>query len=1044
MTASFFKSPAARTKRPAQKWGMSHNASPTKPCQACGKPDWCTYDADYNWLLCRRSAGANQNPLGWELVKNTAQGNLLFVRTDAITTEADYSHVDLSVRPEFKEDDKDSEETPPAPAAAGDRPVQLYHQVYTDFLAALRVSKRQQKELTDPAGKRRLTLAEVQAMGVKTLPVDRLEVAGVLAQLGRKYGIEKLCQVPGFYADKQGRLGVNAKPGSLLIPAHDGHTVTGMEVATDIPGKKYIRLTSASAWLKEKGIDGPKGWQRAALYMPIQGVRKPGVIGITEGAFKAFIAAQKIGIPFIAVPGVSNWRLGALDIALEKVGKGGKITIFYDSDASSNPNVEQARNSLADALALSGFTVEVATWGTEHKGIDDLLLAGGDFTTTRHTLGLGGIKVDQVITEQYLTNISLNKKVTLIRSAKNTGKTEAMAQLVSILPPHATVKVIGHRQALLGEAARRLHAEFYQDFKKARIDRKGLTNSARLAICADSLVHFDKPTQTSYIILDEVEQVLRHLTGATIKKRRQGVLAMFEALLKLADHVIGLDADLSGTTYRYFERLLGAENIEVIVNDFVQNRSVKMLQYGSQNEIVAALLEAAKSGKKCFVATNNKAEAQRLERVFEKELPELKVLCVHQDNSGSPEIHRVISNLKLTAQRFDVLIASPTLGTGIDINVKHFEETFLIGTHNSTNHSDLLQHMARNRQAELIHAYVAPGERFEPTDPAFWEKQCIDKYHETGLNIGYSLETGERLVNPADLNYLKLWADIRAADKASHNRLAANFFEQAAREGYQVQPAYQDQGNAFNIENNDENQGSEAIEAGKKRAAAAHELEQERREAILAAPSISNREAEELEAKAYLPKPQRARLERHRINHFYNLPVDAALVEIDNRGQTMPRLNEFMMFTGQIDTVERDRAIFDDAESMVPDARHYTLRRELRAEALAAAGVDLDSSFTPGQLASNGFIEWGLANKDRIYSVLGLTVKSDFEGRPVELLSAIFRQLNIKLQSRQLGKREERERVYTIDKESARLMWRLAKARLEGLEKHSSRLDMVA
>jgi hypothetical protein len=467
-----------------------------------------------------------------------------------------------------------------------------------------------------------------------------------------------------------------------------------------------------------------------------------------------------------------------------------------------------------------------------------------------------------------------------------------------------------------------------------------------------------------------------------------------------------------------------------------------MLQYGNQNEIVAALLEAAKSGAKCYVAVNNKAECQRLERIFEKELPGVKVLRVDQDNSGSPEIHRVISNLNLHAQRFDVLIASPTLGTGIDINIKHFDQTFVIGTHHSTTHADLLQHMARNRQAELIHAYVAPGERYEPTDPAFWERQCIEKYHQTGLNIGYSLETGERLVNPADLNYLKLWADIKAAEKASHNRLAANFYEQAAREGYQVQPVHQVDDDFHN--NVMEVGPSEAVEAGRKRAAAAQELEQERREAILTAPDITDKEAEELEAKAYLPKPQRAKLEKHRINRFYNLPVDARLIEIDNRGRTMPRLNEYMMFGGQIDPAERDKSNFDDKENLIPDARHFTLRRDLRKEALAAAGVDFQKNFKPDQLAVNGFVEWGLTNRDRIYSVLGITVKSDFEKRPVELLSAIFHQLGVKLQSRNLGKRNDRQRVYSVDKESARLMADLAEARLEGLQKHTGRLDLAA
>lgn len=1048
MTASFI--PTKRTTRQKPEWDKSITIKGL--CPSCGHEGWCSFDRTRNWLLCRRD-DANPNTFGWDFVKTTATGKMLFYKTSAndyqTADQADYSHVDLSARPDFAEQHSEEKEEP-APAGGTEsgtteRPVELYNQVYTDFLAQLQVNKNHLKELTDPVGKRRLTRTEVAAMGVKSLPVDRRETAFILTKLTRKYGVEKLCSVPGFYADKFGRLGVNAKPGSLLIPAHDGHTFTGIEIATGLPGKKYIRLTSASEWMQAAGIAGPKGWQRASLYRPLSGVKQPDVIGICEGSIKSFIVAQRLGMPFVAVPGVSNWRLGAVEIALEQVGKGGQVIIFYDSDAATNPNVMQARNSLADGLALAGFKVEVATWTTEFKGIDDLLLAGGTYETNRHFLGLGGIPVNQVKNERFLSNISLSKKVTLFKGAKNTGKTEAVGRFLLNLRSDESVLSVGHRVALLFEQSRRWGLEFYQDYKGVTVDRKGLTKSNRLAICADSLTHLNSATGRTYIILDEVEQVLKHLTGSTIRKTRRGVLAMFEALLKLADHIIALDADLGGITYRYFERLLGAENIEVVVNEYVPEKAIPMIQYNSQNEITAALFEKLKAGIRPAVFTNNKAEAQRLERAISKDFPELKILCVHQDNSASPAIRQVIANLNLYAPNFDVLIASPSLGTGVDINVKHFTETFIIGNHHSTNHTDLLQHMARNRQPDLIHAYVAPGERYEPTDPAFWERQCIDKYYETGLQIEYSLETGERIANPFDVGYLKLWADIKAAEKASHNRLAANFFEQAAREGYQVQPVHQDQGGAFDIEKGNDNDAGEAAEAGKKRAAAALELEAERKESILAAPDITDKEADELAAKSYLPKPQRAKLEKHRINRFYNLPVDTRLVEIDNKGRTMGRLNEYMMFAGQIDTVERDRSTMDDRENMVPDARHYTLRKILRVEALAAAGVDFQKTFKPDQLAANGFIEWGLANKDRIYSVLGITVKSDFETRPVELLSALFHQLGVKLQSRSLGKRTDRTRLYSVDKKSARLMADLAAARLIGLQKHTGRLvELVA
>jgi hypothetical protein len=696
-------------------YSKTGRVSSRKPCPACGAKSWCSTSDNGYWLLCMNDGADSppSTPIGWEFDKVTASRGYQFksLSIPKNRMEDDATAADLRRKPAVEEEQHHQEDNDGQPVDPG-----TAHTVYSSLLSYLILNGSQLAELTDPAGKRRLTPAQIKSMNVKTWPSSRREQRRILNRLQGKFGLSTLLTVPGFYVNREGYLAAAATPGAMLLPSIANGVITGLRVRPDDPGDgpKYY-------WFSSKKHGGPGALTRASVYMPLNGTVVPNQIGITEGEIKGFKTAQILGYPFISVPGVGNWKsAGAVEQALKLVGKGGTAVIFYDSE--ENRLVTLHKFSLADELVKAGLRVELASWDMNHKGIDDLLIANGKFTTTFHTLGLAGIKVDQVINERFFPNISHCKKVTLIRSAKNTGKTEAMRRLVSILRPGATVMAIGHRQALLAEMARRLTLEYYQDFSKgAKTDRKGLTASDRLAICADSLIKLDRATNRTYIILDEVEQVLRHLTGATIKGRRRGVVAMLEALIMRADHVIGLDADLSGISYRYFERLVGAGNIEVVVNEFAPEKAVPMLQYDHPNEIIAALLQSLKNGSKCYVATNNKSEAQRLERIIEKELPGLKVLRVDQDNSAAPEIRQAIANLNLYAPGYDALIASPTLGTGIDISVKHFSLTFVIGTHHSTTHADLLQHAARNRQAEIVHAYVAPGERYEPTDPAFWE-----------------------------------------------------------------------------------------------------------------------------------------------------------------------------------------------------------------------------------------------------------------------------------------------------------------------------------
>ncbi len=1031
-TSSPSRQRTSRQDRYKPTWSGKGRVSSSRLCPICQHTDWCNFDDNDNLLVCMRSSIAQA---GWLYIKPASNGGYLF-KSDTLSLAYSDPYANITIadlRPKQSqpqpqpqpEQEGATNTTAPGPKPAQD---EILHAVYTDLLAPLTLTTAHRKLLTDPTGNRKLTAQGVEAIGVKSYPGYGL-MQDVCARLEKKYGQAVLLTVPGFYLNPKGVIALaGAGSSGMLLPSFDGQYITGLRIRSDQAGKdatRYYWLSSAN----EKYNNGPAAKVRASIYYPLDGIKQPGIVGITEGEFKARIAADKLGYPFISTPGTSSWKTAQV-VELAKA-TAPRAIIFYDNDSKPKTREQtiKHRTSLADASTGAGLQVSIAEWPLNFKGIDDLLLAGREFTSYRHITGLTGIPVDRTINEQYLPDITPTKKITLIKSPKGSGKTQANSRLVKSLPKDAKVLSVGHRVTLLGELSRRFGLEFYQDFNgtgrgknKFGMNRKELTASPRLAICLDSLVHFESAGKYNYLIIDEVEQVLRHLTGNTIKDRRRPVIAMLCTLIERADYVIALDADLSSTTYRFFERLLGADSIEVVVNEFTRQSAPPMLQYDNRNALMAALFEKLKAGIKCAFFTNSIAEAKTLELSISKQFPDLKVLCVHQENSAAPEVRQIINNLNLYAPGYDVMIASPTLGTGIDINVKHFTETFLHGVHGSTNHTDLLQHMARNRQAETIHAWIEPGQRKEPTDPEYWQQQCIKNFEETKLYIEYSPQTGQRVAAPFDLDYLQLWSDIKATDVASHNNLAGNFYAQAEREGYKIIAASAGDQAAISA-------------AHTMRKDAAGEIEQERKEAILNAPDIFEMQAQELEAKPYLTKSAKARLEKYRISHFYNLPVDAELIETDNKGRTMQRLTEFMMCRSLVDTKEIDLKIAEDTNKMLPDARNYTLRKELRIELIkAASGPELATSYTAGQLRNNGFVALALANKERIHRVLNYTLKDNFQDRPVELLSALVSQLNLKLECHKKGKKGSQVLTYTLNQASIETMLRLAKARKAGLD----------
>lgn len=107
---------------------------------------------------------------------------------------------------------------------------------------------------------------------------------------------------------------------------------------------------------------------------------------ITEGELKAACAC-KFGFHTIGLGGVYNWRSAKdnqelLPILEEFVWLGRKVTICFDSDASTNPMVWMAASRLAYILAMRGAVVVWAQLpGTEadntKQGVDDYIFANG-------------------------------------------------------------------------------------------------------------------------------------------------------------------------------------------------------------------------------------------------------------------------------------------------------------------------------------------------------------------------------------------------------------------------------------------------------------------------------------------------------------------------------------------------------------------------------------------------------------------------------------------------------------------------------------------
>jgi len=215
---------------------------------------------------------------------------------------------------------------------------------------------------------RGLTAEAIARHGYGSLPGDwagrRAVARAVIAACGdAAYG-----HVPGLCRDGQGPMiaGVTG----VLIPSRDlAGDLQGLQLRPDNPGDggKY-------RWLSSPTMRGGAGSGAPThVAMPATPPATITRVLVTEGELKGAIAAERLGIPALAMAGATIGR----DVLPMVLAMGAtEAVLAFDADRLTNEHVGQAEGRLSDTLAAAGLTVLRATWAEPHKGIDDALAAG--------------------------------------------------------------------------------------------------------------------------------------------------------------------------------------------------------------------------------------------------------------------------------------------------------------------------------------------------------------------------------------------------------------------------------------------------------------------------------------------------------------------------------------------------------------------------------------------------------------------------------------------------------------------------------------------
>jgi Origin of replication binding protein len=641
---------------------------------------------------------------------------------------------------------------------------------------------------------------------------------------------------------------------------------------------------------------------------------------------------------------------------------------------------------------------------------------------------------------KFLPALYYQAGITAIKSPKGSGKTEALKAMIEQIeeqrfPPTiaksdrpASVLLIGHRQSLIKEAANRLGLDCYLDDEEKGAHRK---QRYGYAICLDSLHKIavggnvsGPPPQYDVVILDESEQVLSHLLSATLRERvgMPAAFASLEFMIRRAKAVYALDADLGLITLHALKDLRSLDwnqGLRIIHNRplaITDRRTMRV--YKSKKDLQNRMLDAIREGKRCFVASNSKATVDVLEELLRKEFgPSLKMVAITSDNSRGKFETNFVQNIQTEFLKTQVLICSPSLGTGIDISFpegrREVDEVFGFFSSHVNKHTDIDQQLARVRNPGSLSVWF-DGSRsnFETNLEVVKRQLALANYVPTALNRLLD-DDGNPSFDESD-PLLNIAAHVMVAQRSSQNGIFPLFERLRRANGWDCERVEKQPSTSSNRKWKD----------------AQRNIKERRINGILSANELDESAYAELAAKRdrgdQLSKADRFCLERFELERAYGRPVDRQLIEMDNGGLLRRQIAVFRNIFGDPRFAEPLFYQIDSDLKVEKPLSHQPIWY-LIATVLVAAGLVKNAALVSTKRIRaeqlQRFKHLLIENRVVIEEILQTPLRSDFTKNPVRQLNVFLGYAGLRLVATKRRQRAGRTNVeYEIDATAAKSM----------------------
>ncbi|BAZ18676.1 hypothetical protein NIES4071_105610 (plasmid) [Calothrix sp. NIES-4071] len=717
------------------------------------------------------------------------------------------------------------------------------------------------------------------------------------------------------------------------------------------------------------------------------------------------------------------------------------ICFDYEDRPAQIKSMEAAINGLYFLLLEKGCDTRITCLPGKEKGVDDFIVAHGvgayekihaaltyDQWVAWGLSRLTGVSV--CINQEFLGAMQLpvGEKLVAIKSPKGTGKTELLISIVALrISLGLPTILITHRIQLGQSICGRIGLDYVTEMGD------GARTYFGFGLCVDSL-HPESQAQfnaenwkDALVIVDECEQVFWHtLTASTeIKKHRTEVIDQLGTLFKNAltskdGGVILLDADLSNLSIDF---VLGLAEIDikpwVVLNEWKPVNGRSCFSYEKSTQMLAVLEDEIHSGKKVFVITQSqKAKSKfgtiNLEARWRQLFPNLRILRIDSDSVREPGHPALgcISKLNQILTQYDIVICSPTIETGVSIDIKgHFSSVWAFFQGVSPVNS-ACQAVARLRELVPLHIYAASrGLSFAGNQSTSYKALISgqNKVFKSTLSL-IGFDGNNYTINGTALT---IWGKMGARVNAGMKDYNTSILAALSSEGHTV------------IEAPEENLPSQSTEKQ-----IASELKARKENNYIdycnevASQDISEMTISEYEAlliKKAKTQQERYIEKKYELSQRYSVDVNADLVAADDDGFYPAIRLHYYLTVGRPYLLERDKKVIEKMLSeasnrlFIPDFNRSTWSASVATLEVLGIGAILaqsDRTFRGNDEDMQVLLSKAIQYRNQIKDLLGVQISKN--ATAIQVLRQILKKLGLKLL---VGGRDgagHRQRFYTI------------------------------